>query len=728
MASRYNTNLAWSLDGQPVEIEALIAANKGDKAVEKALGKLIEEAHAAGFKAQVAKIGKHTVTVRQGFPTWSQLLDRTSLRSRNPRGMGKMDDTKRQIAESFAERDSAMERQRQAAYANEAGYRAESERAAAERAAVEAAAAEKAAAAAAARAAQQAETDAAYAALANSPVRQAILAANASKAAAARAESEAAYRAQQESSRSSQQQQQQQQASGPQSASDVFNKYLSGQRITLDDLSRVQNPRTPNHHRTGILSEDYPADPYRADLPQHFDPYDRDGRMGNPGGTIKRRVDYDFLSEFVSENFGKDPNFTKDERGRRVRATSLMTDEESAAYHARWRENYLGLLARIATLLDSNPQYMDELANTLQDTANQIGKRVVVERHTNDKAGWPRNRAWVEVKATFDGPAKDHLTAFNGWLERGIKEALNRVESNPLPHDRDGRMGNPGKSKYRGMVFYNPHADDNHVVVVSLHRITPALVRALTGQTVSKKYCRYIADRMKEYWLENDYGAKHSLASLAKDGDDANVEPEMKKDSISIAVTPGLLREVWNQNRRPLHPCANNDLLRVADYIEKHYFTSDNGGYELVREAMENTGVWYGKTDNRGFDLYLVQDGDLVTGLVGTRNAHGVMVDQRAVVTSRDNRVDYMIAADGAGGVVPLTQPNQNTDKLHFPLRVLGFYKVGQYPWVSRQMSWYGQDHFPAIGVQDSFGTLGVLVGFSDEEGNGAAPLVVTPT
>jgi hypothetical protein len=43
-------------------------------------------------------------------------------------------------------------------------------------------------------------------------------------------------------------------------------------------------------------------------------------------------------------------------------------------------------------------------------------------------------------------------------------------------------------------------------------------------------------------------------------------------------------------------------------------------------------------------------------------------------------------------------------------------------------MSWYGQDHFPAIGVQDSFGTLGVLVGFSDEEGNGAAPLVVTPT
>jgi hypothetical protein len=185
---------------------------------------------------------------------------------------------------------------------------------------------------------------------------------------------------------------------------------------------------------------------------------------------------------------------------------------------------------------------------------------------------------------------------------------------------------------------------------------------------------------------------------------------------------------VWNGNRRPLHPCTDTDLRRVAEYIEKHYFTSDNGGYELVQEAMENAGVWYGKDDTYHLKR-LVRQGDVVTGLVGTRNAHGVLgVDHRAAVTSTESRIDYTIAAQGAGGVVPLTQPyQQRTDELRFPASVEWIGTVGDYPWVSKEMSWYGEGHFPAIGVQDSFGTLGVLVGFRDEEGNGAAPLIVIP-
>jgi hypothetical protein len=277
-------------------------------------------------------------------------------------------------------------------------------------------------------------------------------------------------------------------------------------------------------------------------------------------------VDYDFLSEFVSENFGKDPNFTKDERGRRVRATTLMTDEESAAYHARWRENYLGLLARIATLLDSNPQYMDELANTLQDTANQIGKRVVVERHTNDKAGWPRNKAWVEVKATFDGPAKDNLAAFNGWLERGIKEALNRVESNPLPQhsDRDGRMGNPA-------------------------------------------------------------AAREGLALLKK--------------------------------------------------------------------------------------------GDTVRMLSG-----------ECVVESKRTDKKYHVLAAGEGGLQLITPRDENTPSvLRVPFTITKVGTLSDFPWVARVMEWYGQGHYPVIGVRDASGYGAALVGFRDDEGNGAAPIVVKP-
>ena len=124
-------------------------------------------------------------------------------------------------------------------------------------------------------------------------------------------------------------------------------------------------------------------------------------------------------------------------------------------------------------------------------------------------------------------------------------------------------------------------------------KVTPALVRKHTGVTVSKKYCCYIADRMSEYFGWNEYGAKRDLARLVEEPDDDYVLPRMKSDSIEIEVTPYLLREVWNGNRRPLHPCTADDLLRVANYIDKHYLTSDSGGFELVKEAMEKEGVWY---------------------------------------------------------------------------------------------------------------------------------------
>jgi len=39
--------------------------------------------------------------------------------------------------------------------------------------------------------------------------------------------------------------------------------------------------RTPNHHRTGLIGDDYPIDPYRPDLDTAFDPYDRDWRTPN---------------------------------------------------------------------------------------------------------------------------------------------------------------------------------------------------------------------------------------------------------------------------------------------------------------------------------------------------------------------------------------------------------------------------------------------------------------
>ena len=44
----------------------------------------------------------------------------------------------------------------------------------------------------------------------------------------------------------------------------------------------LRRGRTPNHHRTGLIGDDYPIDPYRPDLDTAFDPYDRDWRTPNP--------------------------------------------------------------------------------------------------------------------------------------------------------------------------------------------------------------------------------------------------------------------------------------------------------------------------------------------------------------------------------------------------------------------------------------------------------------
>ena len=54
---------------------------------------------------------------------------------------------------------------------------------------------------------------------------------------------------------------------------------------------RKHEGRTPNHHRTRILSEDYPMDPYNKDLDKAFDPYDRYWRTGNPSALYSVAID-----------------------------------------------------------------------------------------------------------------------------------------------------------------------------------------------------------------------------------------------------------------------------------------------------------------------------------------------------------------------------------------------------------------------------------------------------
>jgi hypothetical protein len=44
--------------------------------------------------------------------------------------------------------------------------------------------------------------------------------------------------------------------------------------------------RTPNHHRTGLIGDDYPIDPYRADAANAYDPYDRYWRTPNGKVTL----------------------------------------------------------------------------------------------------------------------------------------------------------------------------------------------------------------------------------------------------------------------------------------------------------------------------------------------------------------------------------------------------------------------------------------------------------
>ena len=791
MASRhYDSDLVWSLDGQPVEIDALIAANKGDKAVEEALGKLIEEAHTRGFKAQVAKIGKHTVMVRQGFTaTWSQLLDRTSLRSRNPydapdalqmmrfepqyqggrtyKGLIKDEEnaykeTMRLINKGYAATAKAVRdddtfsrlflacdaahalghcgileaakignKELALALADHLDKRSDYYKVFGPSAAAYGLAGKMMFP----RASEHDEwKDALYAMLDKLPMSSGLRygkhRSNGAKpsdrvghtgyygAPNATLPGGTRYR---HTSVSLQQQPDRRTQAGFDAQGE-------------ENRKRFSNPkgdgRTPNHHRTGILSEDYPADPYTRDLAQHFDPYDRDGRRVNPTeksarhsaeGGLEVNAVVEITPALLRKIMGNNKKYSSDVCcfiAERLTESWFFEEEPDASCGKDW-----------VRFLLSPGVFEDKFAEALESKDNPWN-------HWGPYASWTVSPYNLEQAGYYGDVSPQIIRAVADYFEKhwfttdreggGWGLLMEAVEKLGLT-DGDDREGNPGKPKKRGMVTYSPYSDDNHVMRVTF-KITPALVRDLTGQTVSKKYCRYIADRMSEYWLENDYGAKEELAGLVEMPDDENVEPEMKSDSITIAVKPELLRHVWNGNRRPLHPCTDSDLSRVADYIEKHYFTSDNGGYELVQEAMENAGVWYGKDDTYHLKL-LVRQGDVVTGLVGTRNAHGVLgVDHRAAVTSTESRIDYTIAAQGAGGVVPLTQPHQQrTDELRFPASITWIGTVGDYPWVSKQMSWYGEGHFPAIGVQDSFGTLGVLVGFRDEEGNGAAPLIVIP-
>lgn len=160
----------------------------------------------------------------------------------------------------------------------------------------------------------------------------------------------------------------------------------------------------------------------------------------------------------------------------------------------------------------------------------------------------------------------------------------------------DGRIGNPIK----------PSGYDSDSVDVTL-KVTPALVRELTGTTrkVSKDLCRYIANDLTEMFGEwSDRGAKYAVRStLAEDAEDLkelvadmdNSFGPKPTDLVGINISPYLLQETYGDHR---HPCTKADLMKVAKYIEKHYFTSEKGGFELIEEAMRNEGVWYDSDDD----------------------------------------------------------------------------------------------------------------------------------
>jgi hypothetical protein len=64
----------------------------------------------------------------------------------------------------------------------------------------------------------------------------------------------------------------------------LFHDGVEIERYTIPKKTekKRRSPRKPNHHRTGILSEDYPMDPYRRDLAAAYDPYDAYWRSPNP--------------------------------------------------------------------------------------------------------------------------------------------------------------------------------------------------------------------------------------------------------------------------------------------------------------------------------------------------------------------------------------------------------------------------------------------------------------
>ena len=69
---------------------------------------------------------------------------------------------------------------------------------------------------------------------------------------------------------------------------DLMGATMPDGRVYSDSAPSPLTGRVPNHHRTGILSEDYPMDPYNKDLDKAYDPYDRYWRTGNPDHGTRR--------------------------------------------------------------------------------------------------------------------------------------------------------------------------------------------------------------------------------------------------------------------------------------------------------------------------------------------------------------------------------------------------------------------------------------------------------
>lgn len=244
---------------------------------------------------------------------------------------------------------------------------------------------------------------------------------------------------------------------------------------------------------------------------------------------------------------------------------------------------------------DDRGEVRDNGFGGYEGSAGRYGAYIISKNR--DGSGFKAKRILFRPHVEHLLPKK--LAANSRWhmVELLTEVALrcSRVEGDS-EYQVDGRIGNPIK----------PSGYDSDSVDVTL-KVTPALVRELTGTTrkVSKDLCRYIANDLTEMFGEwSDRGAKYAVRStLAEDAEDLkelvadmdNSFGPKPTDLVGINISPYLLQETYGDHR---HPCTKADLMKVAKYIEKHYFTSEKGGFELIEEAMRNEGVWYDSDDD----------------------------------------------------------------------------------------------------------------------------------